>query len=173
MVAATACKLEVVSSWKLDSSSTYSSHSSSNSINAGRPILPPTPTLTPAAFAISPTSVVTVLLPLEPVIATIGACASRQNSSISPTISIPASAAELKDGCASAIPGLATIRSAAISHSSFRPPVWRSTASGNLSRPGGVIRVSITRGVTPRARKKSTQESPVRPRPIMTTFLPW
>ncbi|EHJ84598.1 hypothetical protein LTSEBAI_0248 [Salmonella enterica subsp. enterica serovar Baildon str. R6-199] len=34
-----------------------------------------------------------MLLPFEPVMATIGACASRQNSSISPTISTPALAA--------------------------------------------------------------------------------
>ena len=57
-----------------------------------------------------------------PVIATIGACASRQKSSISPTISTPASAAALNEGCARAIPGLATIRSAASSQSSFRLP---------------------------------------------------
>ena len=30
----------------------------------------------------------------------------------------------------------------------------------------------LARGVTPRAMKKSTQDSPVIPRPIMTTFLP-
>ena len=40
------------------------------------------------------------------------------------------------------------------------------------TRPGGEIRVSITRGVTPRVIKKSTQDRPVRPNPMMTTFLP-
>jgi hypothetical protein len=41
-----------------------------------------------------------------------------------------------------------------------------------LIQPGGATRVSITRGVTPRAMKKSTHDRPVRPSPIMTTFLP-
>ena len=56
------------------------------------PILPPIPTFSPSAFAISVTNVVTVLLPLEPVIAIIGlfsALASRQNNSMSPTTSTP------------------------------------------------------------------------------------
>ena len=78
----------------------------------------------------------------------------------------------LSEGWASAIPGLATIRSAASSQVSLSPPTWHSTDSGNLSSPGGATRVSITRGVTPRAMKKSTHDRPVIPSPIMTTFLP-
>ncbi len=78
----------------------------------------------------------------------------------------------LNEGWASAMPGLATIRSAASSQVSLRPPTWHSTDSGNLSSPGGATRVSITRGVTPRAMKKSTHDRPVMPSPIMTTFLP-
>ncbi|MNW09928.1 hypothetical protein D3C71_2070360 [compost metagenome] len=74
-VATSALSWSVVSSWKLDSSRTYSSTSSSSRSSAGVPRLPPTATFLPAAAAISPTRVVTVLLPLEPVMATIGALA--------------------------------------------------------------------------------------------------
>ena len=45
------------------------------------------------------------------------------------------------------------------------------TLSGSLSKPGGAIRVSITASRA-RAMKKSTQDRPVRPNPMMTTFLP-
>ena len=43
----------------------------------GSPRLPPTATFKPAAFAISPTKLVTVLLALDPVIATMGTPAKR------------------------------------------------------------------------------------------------
>ncbi len=52
-------------------------------------MLPPTATRFPADSAILPTSVVTVVLALEPVIATTGAFASRKNSSISPITEMP------------------------------------------------------------------------------------
>ncbi len=60
----------VVSSWKLETSSTdhVSSVLSSMSDMTGTPILPPTRVGSPAALRISPTSVVVVVLPLEPVI---------------------------------------------------------------------------------------------------------
>ena len=80
-VATCAPKLVTVSNWKLDSSRTANSISVLDSnVSAGTPILPPTPTLTPASAAICPTKVVTVLLALEPVIATIGTRHASQNS---------------------------------------------------------------------------------------------
>jgi len=56
-------------------------------------MLPPTATLIPAVATIEPTKLVTVVLPLAPVIATIflffSKFTSRQNNSISPIISTP------------------------------------------------------------------------------------
>ncbi len=61
----------MVSSWKLETSSTdqVSSVLSSMSATTGTPMLPPTSVGKPAAFRISPTSAVVVVLPLEPVMA--------------------------------------------------------------------------------------------------------
>ena len=60
----------------------------------------------PAAAAISPTRVVTVLLALEPLIATIGAFALRANRSMSPDSFTPRAAAACRAGVARARPGL-------------------------------------------------------------------
>ncbi|MNN81513.1 hypothetical protein D3C81_1983460 [compost metagenome] len=68
--------------------------------------MPPTATRLPAAAAISPTRVVTVLLALEPVMATIGALAWRVNSWISPDNLVPRRAASCSAGVARARPGL-------------------------------------------------------------------
>ncbi len=70
------------------------------------PILPPNCTSRPAVRRIWATSAVVVDLPLVPVIATKGArgaifARSRQKSSMSPTISTPASLASLADQCGS------------------------------------------------------------------------
>ena len=56
----------------------YNSGASLVKSNAGRPKLPPTATLTPASFAMSPIKVVTVLLAFDPVIATIGLSVARR-----------------------------------------------------------------------------------------------
>ncbi|MNY48184.1 hypothetical protein D3C86_1834960 [compost metagenome] len=68
--------------------------------------MPPTATFLPAAAAISPTKVVTVLLALEPVMATIGALAWRTNRSISPDSLTPRAAASCSAVVASGRPGL-------------------------------------------------------------------
>ncbi|MNF88967.1 hypothetical protein D3C84_714720 [compost metagenome] len=96
----------MVSSWKLDSSITYSSTSSLSRSSAGVPRLPPTATRLPAAAAMSPTRVVTVLFALEPLMATIGAFALRANSSMSPDNFTPRAAAACRAGVARARPGL-------------------------------------------------------------------
>lgn len=171
MVVVIVCKLEVVFSWKFDSFSTYSLYLLFSSINVGRLILLFILTLIFVVFVILFISVVIVFLSLESVIVIIGVCVSRQNSSISLTISISVLAVAFKDGCVSVISGLAIIRFVVISYLLFRLFVWRFTVSGNLFRLGGVIRVFITRGVISRARKKFTQESSVRFRSIMTIFL--
>ncbi|MNE35790.1 hypothetical protein D3C80_1295680 [compost metagenome] len=105
-VATSALSWSVVSSWKLDSSSTYSSTSSPSKSRAGVPRLPPTATRLPALAAISPTRVVTVLLALEPLMAMIGALAWRANSSMSPDRATPRAAACCSAGVDNARPGL-------------------------------------------------------------------
>ena len=52
-------------------------------------MLPPTPTVNPAAFASTPVRSVTVLLPLDPVIAITGLSTAHAKSSISPTTGVP------------------------------------------------------------------------------------
>ena len=62
-------KFEIVSSWKLESSSTFQPSSRELSIMAvtGTPILPPTCTVTPDSRRMWPIRLVVVVLPLEPV----------------------------------------------------------------------------------------------------------
>ena len=70
----------------------------SSSSSAGGPRLPPTRTWRPARAAMRPTSVVTVLLPLVPVMPSVGMPrVARANSSMSPTTSRPRSRAPRED----------------------------------------------------------------------------
>lgn len=80
--------------------------SSASRSSAGVPRLPPTATRLSAATAISPTRVVTVLFALEPVMATIGAFASRAKRSMSPEMRTPFAAACTSAGVRSDKPGL-------------------------------------------------------------------
>src|SRR5690554_5065118 len=122
----------------------------------------------------APTRVVTVLLALEPVIATIGASASRANSSMSPTTLTPASMAALIAGVAKAIPGLTISSPALLSSSASSSPRCRSAMGAkrlSLSRPGGLARVSQTaNGISRPARYRAT-DRPVAPSPTMIRCL--
>ena len=87
-------------SWKLESSTTATSvaaMASTTGSNA-RPRLPPRCTVYPAASNIFAMSVVVVVLPSEPVTATILQGQSRKNSSISLVTSAPASRAATSSG---------------------------------------------------------------------------
>ncbi len=66
-------KVSIDSSWKLEISSTtqVSGEDCSTKVMAGVPMFPPTSVLRPPEAMISPVSVVVVVLPLEPVMATI------------------------------------------------------------------------------------------------------
>ena len=91
---------------------TYKSTLSANNDTDGSPRLPPTATFKPAVLAICPTKLVTVLLALEPVIATIGTFAKRAASakiSTSLRIGTPALAAATKAGSCIDTPGLKII----------------------------------------------------------------
>ena len=173
-VATSALSRSVVSSWKLDSSSTYSSTSSASRSSAGVPRLPPTATFLPAAAAISPTRVVTVLLALEPVMATSGALAWRTNRSMSPDIFTPRAAASRSAGVASGRPGL-TYSSLARHRKSTSSAPQRTSTCGNwalrVSSSGGHMRVSTTAKGTPWRARKRTSDMPLLPRP--TTMRNW
>ena len=166
----------VVSSWKLDSSSTYRSGTGRSSrSSAGSPRLPPASARRPPATASSATSVVTVLLPLVPVTATTGAGASRANSSMSPTTGRPRSSASRTSGSCSDSPGEITTCATPSSNDDANAPV-RSSAAGaccrSASLPGGVARVSATRTSRPlRCRYRDT-DSPVRPSPSTSARVP-
>ena len=81
-------------------------------------MLPPVRALAPAASSIAETIMVTVDLPLEPVMAMTGARALSANNSMSPT---------KRCGVDSATPGLTTMRSNCANRSSGKPPVMTST----------------------------------------------
>ena len=70
-----------------------------------------------------PNKVVTVLLPLVPVMPTTGASAARANSSMSPTMSRPRARACTKKGSSSGTPGDVTTMSACSSNRASKPPV--------------------------------------------------
>src|SRR6266566_7765586 len=88
-------KVCIVSSWKLETSSTamVSGVAPSTSEIAGGPILPPTIVGYPPAPIISPASVVVVVLPLDPVIATMVPGKNWAANSISPITVSPSARA--------------------------------------------------------------------------------
>ena len=171
IAAARAVRLVMDSSWKLDSSSTKQSGRVSWSFSTsstGTPMLPATTAFSPHCLHMSPTRAVTVLLPLDPVMARTGESISRRKSSTSPITSIPLSRARWIAGSCSETPGLTTMKSGQRKLSWSKPPVCISIC-GNSSRStrciGGRSRESITEMSTPLAYKKRAQDKPVAPRP--------
>ena len=81
-VAAVGASEDVVSSWKLDSSSTNTSGqraSAGSASSTASPMLPATTVASPARGTSAPVSAVTVVLPFEPVIASTF-CSRRQRA---------------------------------------------------------------------------------------------
>jgi hypothetical protein len=113
---------------------------------------------------------VTVLLPLDPVMAATGAAASRANSSMSPITGTPRARAARIAGSSRETPGETTNSPAARKMRSSKPP-RNSAVSGSSSRrlasPGGWARLSMTAAAIPRPAKKRAQDSPVLPRPTI------
>ncbi len=179
-VAATGASDDVVSSWKLDNSSTKTSGqrpSTGIASSTASPMLPATDVASPAARARAPVSAVTVVLPLEPVIASTfcPGGSARANSSMSPTSSAPRSRAPAIASWSLAMPGLIAIRSAPANVASVIGPVVTATpghAARHWSANGGAGRVSATRTVAPRAARWRASENPVSPRPSTTAFRP-
>ncbi len=136
--------------------------------------MPPTATRTPASRAISPTRVVTVDLALEPVMAAMGARASRTKSAISPTRHGSPVAGRIRPASAwspaacGSMPGLSTTSSAASRSRASRGPRCTATpgwAARKSSSPGGASRVSATMKGTPRRARWRQMARPESPRP--------
>ncbi|MFO1413096.1 MAG: hypothetical protein U1F10_04135 [Burkholderiales bacterium] len=141
--AATGASELVVSSWKLDSSSTntsghgtaFDSQRTSTSSTAS-PMLPATIVTRPAARQSVPVSAVTVVLPLEPVIASTfwPAGSARAKSSTSPTSSTPRATAAAMAGWSLATPGLIAMRSMPANVASSNGPVTSGTFGSSCAR---------------------------------------
>ena len=101
-------------SWKELSSTTAKSLAriSRTLGSRGVPILPPTQTVLPAAFSISDTSVVVVVLPSEPVMARIVQGQTSKNTSISEVTSAPLARRASSAGLPGCIPGVRKTKSA-------------------------------------------------------------
>ncbi len=168
----------VVSSWKLDTSSTdqVSSVLSSISPTTGTPIFPPTRVGSPAAFRISPTSDVVVVLPLEPVMASVLPLRKRAASSSSPMTGSPKLRTWASSGVSRGTPGLTTIRSWRRNVSSPCPPastLMPSSSSDGMSlASASALRMSETVTWAPRRRKNNAAARPDLPSPTTNTFLP-
>ena len=103
----------MVMSWKEDSSSTAMSPGSmpSTSGSRGRPMLPPTYTLFPAALSSSAMMVVVVVLPSLPVTAMVLQGQTWKNTSISEVMTLPRSFAAISSGTSGRRPGVRKITS--------------------------------------------------------------
>src|SRR5687768_9722937 len=124
---------------------------------------------------------VTVVLPLEPVMANIVGlgmpdCAiAKAKSSTSPTTGIPSFTACRTNGSASATPGLMAIRSRPANVSAANDPtvIWtRGRARFNSPRQGGSVRVSAARTSAPLRDSHLAMESPDSPIPSTNTVFP-
>ena len=139
-------------------------------------MLPATMVFKPAALQISPTKVVTVVLPFDPVIAItlafLGRCCA--NNSISPITLIPCLIAACTAGSCNETPGLITINSAASNVAASKTPVC-TLISGmrfiTLSTSGGFSRESATDNKAPWLLSQCKADKPVSPRPSTSTFL--
>src|SRR3954471_19127480 len=111
-------------------------------------MLPAATAAVPDAVSMAVTRPVTVVLPLVPVMATIGRSVQRDASSTSPTSGTPRSRAIVNTGCRGGTPGLGTTSSA----------LWTSTASVDAS---GLVITSTPSGASSarRARTASLGES--------------
>ena len=171
------CKVSMESSWKLLTSTTATSKSSfsRSRLTRGLPMLPPTKTRWPLWLIMSPTSSVVVVLPLVPLMATIGSLRKRLASSSSPIIGTDLLLASCNCGKFRGTPGLTTMRSASVNSSAGWPPNANehpSLEAESASEPkssAGRWSVMVTRA--PWSRRNSATARPVRASPTTSTFL--
>src|SRR5215470_2597086 len=169
----------MVSSWKLETSRTmtvFSLDSATNEI-AGVPMLPPTATGRPPAARISPASVVVVVLPFDPVMATIGPERFWAASSISPITDSPKERACTSGAASTGTPGLTTIRSCPRKVRSPCPPVSTvmplSSRTGISLRSSSPLLVSETETLAPCRFRNNADATPDFPRPTTSTRFPF
>src|SRR5215831_6333178 len=156
---------------------TVSDRARSASEIAGVPMLPPTSAANPAAVMISPTSVVVVVLPFDPVMATIGPVRNRAASSISPMTVSPRVRACTSGGASTGTPGLTTIRSCPRKVRSPCPPVSTvmplSSRTGISLRSSSPLLVSETETLAPCRFRNNADATPDFPRPTTSTRFPF
>src|SRR5579862_491668 len=160
------------SSWKLDTSTTAISGGSSSAAINGVPRLPPVKVRRPARASARPTSVVVVLLPFVPVMATTGHDSMRKASSISLHTGIPRRTAAASSAASRGTPGLGTTRSMSRSRSGPSSPSRSSTPAGTRGAPLAAGRASATRTRAPRCASAAATASPVRRKPTTRTCRP-
>ena len=166
--------LESVSSWKLEISATATESSSASPTTEvmGRPTLPHGTHRSPAARKIAPSMATVVVFPFVPVTATSGARRSRQPSSASPTIALPARRKSTGSGWSIGMPGLSTSTSHARTPSSppltARAPAARRARACSLSNAAG--RSSYRYTAAPRASRRSAAAIPLRDSPATRNF---
>ena len=147
---------------------------------SGVPRLPPQKLGRPVASAMAPHRLVTVDLPLVPVIPTIGAEMNRLASSISPVMVMPLARALAIAGRLGGTPGDSTIRSAATSDSAEIPPTARLTEPAESSdcrfassfASAASVRSSQAVTCAPRAAQKRATARPLFPSPTTATRRP-
>ncbi len=142
----------------------------------GTPMLPPTCTGRLSAARISPHKLVVVVLPFEPVMASVFPFRNLAANSNSPRMGMPNFFTCRSSGVSSGTPGLTTMRSCRRKVSRPWPPV--STMMPSSSRAGislasaSALRTSETVTCAPCRRRNSAAASPDLPRPTTITFLP-
>ncbi len=164
------------SSWKLDTSSTatpWVGTSRAPSENAV-PMLPATSVGRLSASNTCPSRLVVVVLPLVPVIATIGALQNHDAASISETTGVPRSIAARTSAAVDGTPGDTTIRSQA-SETSPCPPNSTLTPTASISsrtsaRSGPL---SVSRTPAPADASRRAAAIPLRAAPTTVMRLDW
>src|ERR1700678_3012043 len=141
----------------------------------GKPIFPPTSVGRPASLKILPTSVVVVVLPFDPVIATIFPCRNRLASSTSPIMGIPNALVCCTSGVSVGTPGDTTIKSCRRNVSNPCPPdstmIPASSSAGISCASATALRASLTVTRAPRARRNIAADKPDLPSPTTNTLL--
>jgi len=140
-------------------------------------MLPPTCTESFPASRIAPHKDVVVVLPFDPVIASVLPFRYWAASSNSPIIGSPKACTCTSSGVSSGTPGLTTIRSCLRNVKSPWPPAstaMPSSSSAGMSFPSAsALRLSDTVTCAPLRRRKSAAARPDLPRPTTNTFFPF
>jgi hypothetical protein len=161
----------VYCSWNDDTSATTTSRSRVTASTSGRPMFPAATTRAPAASSISVTKVVTVVLPLVPVIATKGTLLRCHANSISLRTGMPARWAASNTLCPAGTPGLGTTKAMGPTASSTLS-TRRTPSSAAACCFSSSMRSSSTTTSQSSARSTRLTARPVTPRPTTSARTP-